>query len=213
MKIKKFILNPFQLNCYLYFDEASKKGIIIDPGAYDESEENIILNFINSNNIKIEYIINTHGHIDHILGNAFAKECFGVPLMMNSEDIFLLNNAPSQSAMFGLKNISSPNPDLNISDETILYLSDTKIMFLHTPGHSPGGICIIDHLNKNVFCGDLIFANSIGRTDLPGGDMDILLDSIYNKLFKECSDDYILYPGHMEETAILNEKKYNPFLQ
>jgi len=213
MKIKKFTVNPFQMNCYIYYDEASLEGIIIDPGAYDKYEEDEIIRFIESKNIKLLYSLNTHGHIDHVLGNRFAVNCFNIPLYIHSDDLFLLENAKIQGMIYGLDIKESPLPDEYITEDLILPIGETDIRFIHTPGHSPGGVCIADHLNKIVFAGDTIFRDSIGRTDLPGGNLDILLDSIHNKLFPRCEDDYTIYSGHMEETTIGREKRYNPFLR
>jgi hydroxyacylglutathione hydrolase len=213
MKIKKFVINPFQMNCYLYYDETTGDGIIIDPAAFEKYEEDEIIKFINEKNIKIKYIINTHGHIDHVLGNKFAKTNFNCPLLIHFDDLFLLNNSCAQGILYNLKVDKSPEPDKFISEDLIIKFSDTNIHFINTPGHSPGGVCVVDHLNKTVFSGDTIFRETIGRTDLPGGNINILLDSIKNKLFLKCDDDYTLYPGHMEETTIGYEKKYNPFLK
>lgn len=213
MKIKKITINPFQMNCYIYYDEITGEGIIIDPGAYDELEEEEILIFINEKNIKIKYIINTHGHIDHVLGNKFAKNNFKCPLLIHKEDLFLLQGVTEQGFLYNLAVAKSPEPDEFITGDLIINLGETKINFIHTPGHSPGGVCVVDHKNKIVFCGDTVFRESIGRVDLPGGDLKIILHSIKDNLFKNCSDDYILYPGHMESTTIGKEKKYNPFLK
>lgn len=213
MKIKKFVINPFQMNCYVYYDENTSEGIIIDPAAYNEYEKNYILKFVNINKINIKYIINTHGHVDHVLGNKFAVDNFKCPLLIHREDLLLLQNAENQGLLFGINIESIPAPDEYIEENSEIKLNNNEINFIHTPGHSPGGVCIIDHNNKNIFCGDTIFSETIGRTDLPGGNMQILLDSIINKLFSRCKDDYILYPGHMEETSIGKEKKYNPFLK
>ncbi len=212
MKTKQFVVNPFQMNCFIYYDENSKEGIIIDPGTYSTEEDNTVINFIEGNKINIKYLINTHGHIDHILGNKFARDTFNVPMLIHKDDLFLVDNSLEQSRMFGIEIAKPPSFDMYITEETELKLGDTKFNFIHTPGHSPGSVCIVDHKNKNVFCGDLIFKNSVGRTDLPMGSFEILLDSINNKLFEKCSDSYNLFPGHMEPTTIFDEKNNNPFL-
>jgi hydroxyacylglutathione hydrolase len=213
MKIKIFTVNPFQINCYLYYDEDTGEGIIIDPGAYDKYEEDEISNFVEYKKIKIKYIINTHGHIDHILGNKFAKEAFKCPVLIHRDDLFLIEDAKPHGLVFGINIDSVPVPDDFITEELKIKINRTEINFIHTPGHTPGGVCVVDHANKIIFSGDTIFLESIGRTDLPGGNIDILLDSIKNKLFAKCGDDYTLYPGHMEETTIGQEKKYNSFLR
>jgi hydroxyacylglutathione hydrolase len=213
MKIKKFVVNPFQINCYLYYDEITGDGIIIDPGAYEKYEEEEITGYIDDNRIKVKYIINTHGHIDHVLGNKFAMEKFKCPLLIHKSDLLLLKNARMQGTVFGINIDDVPEPDGFITEDLKFKLDETEISFINTPGHSPGGVCIVDHLNKIVFSGDTIFRETIGRTDLPGGDVDILLDSIRIKLFAQCDNDYVLYPGHIEETTISNEKKNNIFLK
>ena len=212
MKTKQFVVNPFQMNCFIYYDEDSKEGIIIDPGTYTKEEDSMLKNFVDENKINIKYIINTHGHIDHILGNKFAKDTFNVPMLLHKDDLFLVDNSLEQSKMFGIDISKSPDFDEFITEDTEINLGDTKINFIHTPGHSPGSVCIVDHKNKNIFCGDLIFKNSVGRTDLPMGSFEILLDSIKNKLFEKCQDTYNLYPGHMEPTTILDENNNNPFI-
>lgn len=213
MKIKKFVVNPFQMNCYIYYDEMTREGVIIDPGAYDKSEEDEIAGFVESRNIKLQYSLNTHGHIDHVLGNRFAAGCFGIPQFIHADDLFLLENAKIHGLVFGISIDEVPTPDEYITEELVLPIGESELRFIHTPGHSPGGVCIVDHFNKVVFSGDTIFRESIGRTDLSGGDINILLDSIHNKLFSLCGDDYTLCPGHMDETTIGKEKRYNPFLR
>ncbi|MBK8554023.1 MAG: MBL fold metallo-hydrolase [Ignavibacteria bacterium] len=186
--------------------------MIIDPGAFTESEKNNVRRIVEDNEIKIKYIVNTHGHLDHILGNKWAKDFFKVPILMHRSDEFLIDNAPQQARFFGLDFPAPPPIDEYITEDTVINLNGTELKFINTPGHSPGSVCIIDDKNKNVFCGDLIFKNSIGRTDLQGGDLKILLDSVKNKLFKHTKDDYILHPGHMEITNVKDEREYNPFL-
>ena len=213
MRIKQFVVNPLEVNLYIYFDENTKEGILIDPAVYYKSEKEELITYIQKNQIKLKYVFNTHGHFDHTLGNQFCKETFGIPIGLNSNDKFLLENTKTQAAMFGLTIPDVPLYDFNLDEEITFKLGSNNIFILHTPGHSPGSICIIDNNEKVVFCGDLIFYRSVGRTDLPGGDFEVLLNSIINKLFKVCSDNYILYSGHMNETTIGDEKKYNPFLR
>lgn len=212
MKVIQLPLNPFSMNCYIYFDEDSHEGVIVDPAAFSKSEEKLITDTIKNKSIDIKYILNTHGHLDHILGNSFAKNTFNVPIYLHKDDLFLLENADLQAKLFGLEIIKPPPIDEFISESKTLNLGSTHLKFIHTPGHSPGSVCIIDDKNKNIFCGDLIFKNSIGRTDLEGGDLKVLIDSIKNKLFNVCGDDFTLYPGHMEVTFIREEKNNNPFL-
>jgi hydroxyacylglutathione hydrolase len=212
MKIKLFTVNPFEMNCYIYYDEKAGEGIIIDPGAFEESEKEMIHDFITQNKITIKYIINTHGHIDHILGNKWAKDTFGVPLLIHKGDLDLLKRSTEQGALYGLSIPESPVPDKFVEENDTVVFGDCTLKVIHTPGHSPGGICLVDEKEKIIFAGDTLFKNSIGRTDLWEGDMDALLDSINNKLFKY-SDDYTIYPGHYDPTTIGEEKENNPFLR
>lgn len=211
MNLKLFVLNPFRINCYLYFDEISGEGIIIDPAVSDDDEENLISSFITSKNIKVIYIINTHGHLDHVMGNKWAKETFSAPVLMHEKDINMLDKVVEQGLMFGIHVDPQPAIDRCISDGDIITIRNCSLKVVHTPGHTEGGICLVDEKNKIIFSGDTLFNNSIGRTDLPGGDMKALLDSILNKILI-FPDDYTVYPGHMEPTTIRDEKAGNPFI-
>lgn len=200
------------MNCYVYFDEQAKGGVIIDPAAYTDSEKKIILDFIDDNEISIKYILNTHGHLDHILGNRWAKDYFHVPILMHKEDLLLVTNAQQQATMFGINIESPPVPDKFIDERSHLSFPGIQLTTIHTPGHSPGSVCFVDEHGKNIIVGDCIFKGSIGRTDLWRGNMEELLSSIKNKIFKY-SDDFTIYPGHYEPTTIGEEKEYNPFLK
>lgn len=212
MKVKQFPVNPFSMNCYIYYNEKSGESVVVDPAVFSQEEKDMILSFIKDNNLSVKYIINTHGHIDHILGNKFAKDTFNVPILMHKDDEFLISAVKDQARFFGLDIPPQPPVDEFITEDTVIKLDGCELKFISTPGHSPGSVCIIDNNYKKVFCGDLIFKNSIGRTDLQGGDFKLLLNSIKQKLFKVCKNDYTLYPGHMEITSIGDEKKSNPFL-
>lgn len=211
MKTKTFTVNPFAMNCYIYWDEASKEGIIIDPGAFEDFEKDEILGYISSNGINIKFILNTHGHIDHILGNDWAKKEFNAPLLMHKDDMPLIDKSMEQAAMFGVNFPKPPNPDKFIDESDEIRFANTTFRIRHTPGHSPGSVCFVDEKEKVIFAGDVLFRGSIGRTDLWMGDMDQLLDSIRTKLFTY-DDEYVVFPGHMDETTIGEEKENNPFL-
>ncbi len=212
MKVKTFTVNPFAMNCYVYFDEQSKQGVIIDPGAYTVVEKQQIEKFIKDNKINIKLILNTHGHIDHIMGNDWAKRFFSVPIMMHNEDLLLIERAVEQGEMFGVTFPQPPKPDKLIDEKDEIKFSGTVLKILHTPGHSPGSICFIDEKEKIIFAGDTLFSGSIGRTDLWMGDYDLLISSIKNKILKY-GDDYKVYAGHLVETTIGEERKNNPFLK
>jgi len=212
MKTKIFPVNPFEMNCYVYHDEKSGEGVIIDPGAYTHKEKEDILSYISSNNITIKYIINTHGHVDHIMGNKWAKEQFPVPILINKDDMPLLEKSVEQGSMYGLAVSISPEPNSYLSENDKIEFGNCTLDVIHTPGHSPGSVCLIDEKNKTIFAGDVVFHGSIGRTDLWMGNMDTLISSIKDKLFKY-PDDFTIYPGHYEQTTIGEEKNFNPFLK
>jgi hydroxyacylglutathione hydrolase len=212
MKLKTFSVNPFEMNCYVYHDEKSGDGVIIDPGAYTHVEKEEILDYIRTNNITIKYIINSHGHIDHIMGNKWAKGQFNVPLLMHENDMPLINSALEQANMFGIAFPQPPAPDKFLCENDTIQFGDCMLTVLHTPGHSPGSVCLVDEKEKLILAGDCVFHGSIGRTDLWMGDMEVLLDSIKNKIINY-ADDFVLYPGHYEKTTIGEEKNFNPFLK
>lgn len=212
MIIKSFPVNPFEMNCYVCYDENTRDGIIIDPAAYSDSEKEEILDYLDDKEITIRYILNTHGHLDHILGNKWACEMFHVPLMMHKNDLLLVTNAVTQATMFGINISRPPAPEKFIEEGDVIKFGDCEFRVIHTPGHSPGGVCFVNEKDKIMIVGDCVFKGSIGRVDLWRGNMDELLSSIKNKIFKY-SDDYTLYPGHYEPTTIGEEKLYNPFLK
>lgn len=212
MKVKIFTVNPFQMNCYLYYSENNKEGVIVDPGFYTKEEKANFEEFLNEKGIILKYVLCTHGHVDHILGNEFIFDKYGLDAYLHKGDLFLYDNFKTQCEFYGLNMKPLPRITNFIDENFKINIGDNLLNFIHTPGHSPGGICIIDHKQKVVFCGDLIFKNSIGRSDLPGGNYETLINSIKEKLFALCSDEYVLYAGHMEKTYVGFEKQNNPYL-
>ncbi len=200
------------MNCYICYDPETLDGILIDPGAVTDEEKLMITNFVSSNAINLTCIVNTHGHVDHVLGNQFAKNTFGKEIFINEDDAFLLESTREQARFFGLEVPEPPEPDKNIKEGDELKFGKSVFRVIKTPGHSPGSICLINDEAKSVICGDLIFKNSVGRTDIPGGNYKVLLSSISDKLFREVADDYQLFPGHLESTVVGEEKQFNPFL-
>ena len=168
MKTKTFTVNPFQMNSYVYSCPDTREGVIIDPGYYNESEQNALLSYLEENKINIRAVLYTHGHVDHVLGSAFAAESFGNERFIHRDDLFLYNNACAHGEFYGLEVARMPLINKFVDEKIPFRLGNTELNFIHTPGHSTGGVCITDHVNKNVFCGDSIFRLSIGRTDLPG---------------------------------------------
>lgn len=211
MNIKSFIFNPFQENTYIVYDE-TKECIIIDPGCYTEEEKTILSQFITSKELKPVKLINTHCHIDHILGNKFTSEQWDIQLNMHKADLPLLENAGNIGKMYGLENYEgSPYPKYFLDQGDILTFGESSFKILFTPGHAPGHICLYSKKNNLLIAGDVIFQKSIGRTDLPGGDYDTLIQSIINKLFPLPNETQI-FCGHGPSTNLEYEKEHNPFL-
>ncbi len=212
MKIKKFVFNPFQENTYLLYDE-SKECVIIDPGCYEEKEEKELENFIIENGLKPVALLNTHCHIDHILGNHFVADKWNLELQIHKSDLPLLENAGQISKLYGFEKYSgSPYPKHFLENGDTIYFGESKLDVIFTPGHAPGHICFYSKKDNFIISGDVIFQMSIGRTDLPGGDYDTLIKSIAEKLFPLPSET-IIYCGHGPNTVLSYEKEHNPFLQ
>lgn len=211
IKIKIFEFNPFSENTYLVWDDVSREAIFIDPGCYSSDEKEILDSFVAKNSLVPKYLINTHCHIDHILGNAFIKKKYDVKFFAPSDDLFLLHGLSEQAEMFGLKSDASPLPDEYLTESIELIIGKEKFNVISTPGHTPGGHCLLCLQSNILFSGDVLFFESIGRTDLPGGDYQTLQKSILNKLLT-LDDKIVVYPGHGESTTIGYEKENNPFI-
>lgn len=209
IEIKKFTFNPFQENTYIVNNE-NKECFIVDPGCYDKSEQVILKNYIEEKGLKPVELLNTHCHIDHVFGNRFIFDEFGLVPKIHLDEKIVLDSTPKVAQMYGLNYFPSPEPEY-YSDNHVL-LGNEKWDILFAPGHSPGHVMF--H-NKNASCliaGDVIFRMSMGRTDLPGGDHDTLLKSIREQVFS-LPDETDIYSGHMEETTVGFEKINNPFLR
>lgn len=211
MKIKKFTFNPFLENTYLLWDELTYSAAIIDPGMYSSEEELEIKSFIKENSLEIIFMINTHCHLDHLLGSKFIKEVYDPVYYVPENDLPLFNHAQKQAEMFGISINELPPVDKFLSENEKLPLGKEPIQNIFTPGHSPGEFCLYVKEAKFCLTGDVLFKESIGRTDLYGGNYNVLLSSIKDKLFN-LDDDVVIYPGHGEESTIGYEKKNNPFL-
>ncbi len=212
LKLKRFVFNPFYENTYLIWDIPSKSAAIIDPGCYDDKERRTVDDFIEDNKLTLSYIINTHCHIDHIFGNAYFKKMYSSKLMLPADDEFLLEEMIIAAQEYQVHYEPSPKPDYLIKEGDSLLLGETEVKFISTPGHSPGEVCLYFQKEKICFTGDVLFKEGIGRSDLWGGDLPTLINSINNKIFS-LPDDVTIYPGHESSSTIGYERKYNPFLQ
>lgn len=205
--LKGLEVGPFLSNCYLVGAEESKEGMVVDPGA----DADLVLREIESLGLKIKLIAITHGHIDHIMAIAQVKEATGAELAIHRDDLPLLQERHSPMATaFGLRYPSPPQPERVLLGGEKLEVGGLSFLVLHTPGHSPGGICLYGE--GVVFTGDTLFQGSIGRFDMPGADGRVLLNSIHTKLMV-LPDDTIVLPGHGPQTTIATERRWNPFLR
>jgi glyoxylase-like metal-dependent hydrolase (beta-lactamase superfamily II) len=210
LQIKAFTFNPVQENTYILFNE-NKECIIIDPGCYFDAEKEELQSFIDSKELTPQILLNTHCHLDHVFGNKFIAEAFSLTLYLHKKEEAMLQMAPASGLMFNLPFDNYQGEFKFLKEGDIIYLGEDKLEVIKTPGHSPGSISFYCRNQHFVIAGDVLFESSIGRTDLPGGDHQTLLNSIRQKLFV-LPDEVIVYPGHGQQTTIANEKRYNPFV-
>lgn len=210
MTVKTFVFNPFQENTYVLYDD-SKDCVIVDAGCYNKSEQDELVNFIESNGLTPKYAINTHGHIDHVLGNAFVKEKFKIEIAGHPEDLTLMQSATTHALMYGLSIDDVPSIDINLNHGDVVTFGNSELKVIHTPGHSRGGICFYSEKDNFIISGDTLFKASIGRTDLPGGNYETLISSISKNLLS-LDQNLKVYPGHGDPTTIGWEAQNNPFL-
>ena len=212
MKIKQIQNNPFQENTYVVWDEASMEAAIVDCGALFPQEEAKIEAFVSDNNLKVKYILNTHLHLDHCFGNAWAAERYGILPMAHKDDETLLARMGEQARMFGLPfEVKTEKLGGYLNDNDVLMLGENEIKVIHTPGHSRGGLCFYIPSAGWLISGDSLFEGSIGRTDLEGGSYATLIKSITERLMT-LPEETVVYPGHGPYTTIGDEKRMNPFL-
>ncbi|MFP4289097.1 MAG: MBL fold metallo-hydrolase [Bacteroidales bacterium] len=211
MQLKIFPFNPFQVNTYILFDE-TKECIIIDPSCYDGKEEQELMNFIQDHELKPKMLLNTHCHIDHILGNNFIYRSFGLKPIVHKDSIYFLENAVEHGLTFGFQIEPPVMPEQFIEQDQLITFGDQQLKVLETPGHAAGSVCFYHEGEKVLIAGDVLFQQGIGRTDLPTGDYDLLIRSIHDQLLT-LPGDVKVYCGHGSSTTIDQEKQHNPYLQ
>lgn len=205
MNIYFFTVGPFAEHTYILSDEDTKEAYLIDPGGENEK----VLSYLKKTGLKVKALLVTHGHIDHVAGAAELQKNLEAPLWMSAKDQYLLDLLPKISSYFGFSSVPVPNIDRSLLGGEWIDFGDTKIEVIATPGHTPGGLCY--RIGNDIFVGDTLFDGSIGRTDLPGGNVDELIQSIKTKLLT-LDESLVVHCGHGLNTTIRKEKKTNPFL-
>ncbi len=208
--VYRFIFNPFQENTYVLIDE-TKTCAIVDPGNYSEDENLRLKSFIAENRLNPKMILLTHGHFDHICGIDFLMNTFGLPVYAHVKAQRMIDEAPLHAEAFGINITLSPIINYRFENNEEISLGNSKLKIMHLPGHSEGSVFYYNKENKVAVVGDILFNGSIGRTDLPGGNLDDLLTGIHEKLLT-LPEDTQVFPGHGPETTIGIEAKTNPFL-
>lgn len=212
MKIVKFAFSLFGINTYVVYDPVTLKCAVIDPGMFDGEEEEAMEGFIERNSLEVTHIIDTHLHIDHAVGIGFLKRKYNAPLFAHKDDEFLGERIREQAQMFGISSkVEDVSIDSYLTAGEVIKIGEGELKVIPVPGHSPGSVALYDEKDGFVITGDALFAGSVGRTDLPGGDMSTLIKSIKDGLFTLPAST-IVYPGHGPATTIGQERATNPYL-
>ncbi len=211
LHLKSFCFNEFQQNTYLIYDDDGL-AFIIDPGNSNEKENTILKSFISDKKLKLQRLLLTHAHIDHVLGNCFIFDNYGLLPEVHADEMFFLERMPETAELYGFSCSPSPMPNKFIKEGDIICLGQYEFKCIFTPGHSPGSISFYNPSNLILISGDVLFQGSIGRSDLPGGDHEVLIHSIKQKLML-LPDHVKVYSGHGSMTTIGFERSHNPFLK
>ncbi len=208
--VQSFTFSPFSENTYVLFDE-TMQAVIIDPGCYHQHEKETLADFIIDNGLTVKYLILTHAHLDHVFGVAFIKRKFGVKAYLHPLDLPIFKEVPMRCQMWNIPGFEPSEIDFEMAEGDSFEIGNFKLDVIHVPGHAPGHVAFINHKERFLIGGDVLFNGSIGRTDLPLCNHQDLMDSIKNK-FYTLPDDYVVYAGHNEPTTIGQEKKTNPYV-
>ncbi len=210
MLIKRFVFNDVGVNTYVIVNKQTNEAIVIDPGMYTDDERLIFDDFVSDYKLQISLVLLTHGHFDHWFGADFLRSK-GARVLMHRMDLPIIEQSVAIAEEYGFEIKQIPQIDGYLNDNKSIKLGDINIDVIHTPGHSPGHVCLRLEKEKVIFTGDLIFKNTIGRTDIPGGDYDVISKSIKDKILA-LKEDYTLLPGHGSETTLADELLNNPFI-
>lgn len=210
LNIAEFTFNPFQEKTYVLWDETNE-CVIVDAGNYSAADDRALTEFISERGLRPVLALNTHGHVDHILGVPYVCETYGVPFVLHGDDRFLIDSAPQHGRLYGFDVRAIPEIGRDLKGETEVRFGNTALQIIHTPGHTPGHVCYYEPQSKLLFSGDTLFRESIGRTDLPGGDYRWIMRSILEGLMP-LGSDVEFYPGHGPKSSLGHEGLYNPFI-
>lgn len=211
IQVKNFTFNAFQENTYVLYDE-TLEAVVVDPGCYDKEEQQELTDFIKSKDLKVVSLINTHCHVDHVLGNYFVKSHFGVKLSIHPKEESTLKSVETYGPAYGFHNYQPAQADQYFAEGDTIKFGNSKLEILFVPGHSVGHVAFYNKEDNFCIGGDVLFYRSIGRYDLPGGDYQTLMNSIKNKMFA-LPESMVIHPGHGPSTTVGDEKKHNPFFQ
>jgi len=211
MDIKSFVFNAFYENTYL-LASSNLETLVLDPGCYEDFEKKELTDFIKTNKLKPIAIINTHCHIDHVLGNDYLKKLYNIPLWIPATEKNLLKSVSTYAPTMGIQDYQEAQPDKLLSEKDVITFGSEKLEILYAPGHSEGHLMFYHAADKSLMAGDVIFRESIGRTDLPGGNFKTLEESIKNQVYT-LPEAVKIYPGHGPSTTVGHEKKHNPFVK
>jgi glyoxylase-like metal-dependent hydrolase (beta-lactamase superfamily II) len=210
IKIQHFVFNLFQVNTYVLYDE-TRESVIIDPGCYEQGEKNVLRRFMEEEGLKPVGLFNTHTHIDHIVGVPFIHSAYGLLPRFHRDGLLFYDRFPVTAESFGMEAAAMPKPGKFLEDKELVRFGNSSLEVILAPGHADGSVCFYNDKQKFVIVGDVLFNQSIGRTDLPTGDFDQLQDSIHNRLFT-LPEEVTVLSGHGPETTIGHEKLHNPFV-
>ena len=208
MIFETVVVGQLGVNCFILGCEETKEGIVVDPGA----DADRVMAAVKKSGLTIKYVINTHGHFDHVGGNRRLLEATGAKLLIHEADVYFLSRAAEVAAAYGLTTENSPKPDGLLEDGMVVTFGSHQLKVLHTPGHTPGGCCLYLERERKVITGDTLFADGVGRTDFPGSSHESLIEGIRNKLFT-LPEPTLVYPGHGPSSTIGHEKLNNPYVR
>ncbi len=208
--IQSFTFNIFEENTYIVYDD-TKECAVVDPGCYEQHEQKALSTFIEQHGLQVTHLVNTHAHIDHVIGNHYIQTTYDVPLALHEQEVPILQAVTQYAASYGFTAYQPIKEEKLLGTEDVILVGQVPLNILHVPGHSPGHIALYNQQCRLCLSGDVVFRNSIGRTDLPGGDHEVLLQSIHEQLLP-LGDDVVVYPGHGSSLTIGEAKRDNSFL-